>query len=373
MKITILSPSYPFRGGIANFTDLLYSELNKNHETVIYNFKRLYPEILFPGKTQYETGDNINNIVSRELVDSINPINWKITGSKIKKERPDYLIIAFWLPFFGPCLGTIAGIVKKNKHTKIITVCHNIIPHEKRIGDRGLTKYLFNKTDKFVLLSSKVEQDLNTVKPGADFITLYHPVYSHFGKAVGKAEARKSLGIKDEMTILFFGFIRKYKGLDILLKSVSLLKEKINLRLIVAGEFYESEDRYISLINELGINDIVTLYKDFIPTNEVKYYFSASDVVVLPYRDATQSGIVQVANNFLKPVIATNVGALPEVIENNKTGVLVEKENPEKLAEAVLNYFNDSKEEEYSNNIAEHLKRISWEKFAEELETFMKN
>ena len=181
MKITILSPSYPFRGGIANFTDLLYSELKKNNETIIYNFKRLYPNIFFPGKTQYETNENINGITSNEIVDSINPINWINVGNTIKKEKSDYLIIPFWLPFFGPCLGTISRIVKKNKFTKIVIVCHNIIPHEKRIGDSIFTKYLFNNSDKFVLLSSKVENDLQKVKPGADFITLYHPVYSHFG------------------------------------------------------------------------------------------------------------------------------------------------------------------------------------------------
>lgn len=372
MKIIILSPSYPFRGGIANFTDLLYSELKKNHEVDIYNFKRLYPDILFPGKTQYETNNNINNVSSFEIVDSINPVNWIKIGYKIRNEKPDYLIIPFWLPFFGPCLGTISRIVNTNRFTKIITVCHNIVPHEKRMGDIAFTKYFFNASSKFVLLSSKVETDLNKIKPKAEFITLYHPVYSHFGNSVDKLQAREYLKIKSKNVILFFGFIRKYKGLDILLKAMFLLKEKINVELIIAGEFYENEEKYISLINELGLSENIKLFKDFIPTEEVKYYFSASDAVVLPYRDATQSGIVQVANNFLKPVIATNVGALPEVIENNITGLLVEKENPDELAEAVIKYFTENKEAEFSINISEKINKISWTNFVDELLSFVK-
>lgn len=372
MKITILSPSYPFRGGIANFTDLLFSELKKNHETIIYNFKRLYPGFLFPGKTQYETNENINNITSFEVVDSLNPLNWIALGNKIKNEKPDYLIIAFWLPFFAPCLGTIAKLVKKNNHTKITAICHNVIPHENRIGDIAFTKYLFNKCDKFVLLSSKVENDLQEIKHGAEFITLYHPVYSHFGKAVDKKEAKEFLKVNDEKVILFFGLIRKYKGLDILLKALQLLKDKLRVKLIIAGEFYENEEKYISLIDELGLKENVKLCNEFIPTAEVKYYFSASDAVVLPYRDATQSGIVQVANNFLKPVIATNVGALPEVVENNVTGYLVQKENPQELASAVLKFYSENKEEEFSKNINERLEKISWENFTKELINFIK-
>lgn len=371
MKITILSPSYPYRGGIANFTDLLFSELKKNHDTVIYNFKRLYPNFLFPGKTQYETNENINNITSFEVVDSINPLSWFTTGNKIKNEKPDLLIISFWLPFFAPCFGTIAGIIKKNNHTQIAVVCHNVIPHEKRIGDIAFTKYLFEKIDKFVLLSSKVENELQIIKPGAEFITLYHPVYSHFGKAVDKKEAKDFLKIDDKNVILFFGLIRKYKGLDVLLKALPLLKDKLKIKLIIAGEFYENEEKYISLIDELGLKENVKLCSEFIPTAEVKYYFSAADVVVLPYRDATQSGIVQVANNFLKPVIATNAGALPEVVENNVTGYLVEIENPEKLADAVLKYYNENKEEEFSKNIHERLEKISWQNFTEELINFI--
>ncbi|OGU35919.1 MAG: hypothetical protein A2068_14325 [Ignavibacteria bacterium GWB2_35_6b] len=371
MKITILSPSYPYRGGIANFTDLLFSELKKNHKIIIYNFKRLYPNFLFPGKTQYETNENINNITSFEVVDSINPLNWISIGNKIKNEKPDYLIIAFWLPFFAPCLGTISQIVKKNNFTKIITICHNVIPHEKRFGDIAFTKYLFNNCDKFVLLSSKVENDLQMIKPGAKFITLYHPVYSHFGDSVDKSDAKKFLNINDEKVILFFGLVRKYKGLDILLNALQLLKDKLKIKLIIAGEFYENEEKYITLIDELGLKENVKLYNEFIPTAEVKYYFSAADAVVLPYRDATQSGIVQVANNFLKPVIATNVGALPEVVENNATGYLVEKENPEKLAQAILKYYNENKEEEFSKNISERLEKISWKNFTNELINFI--
>lgn len=363
MKITILSAAYPLRGGIADFAGMLYKELSKEHNVNVVTFKRQYPSLFFPGKSQVEPEGKIDKIPTSVEMDSINPLNWIKIGIKIKSEEPDLLIFKYWMPFFGPCFGTIAKIVKKNKKTKILVVCHNIIPHEKKPGDKIFTKYLFSSADYFVLMSKSVQDDLLTLNPKAKHKLLFHPVYSNFGESVLKEEARHYLKLSAGKIILFFGFIRDYKGLDILLKAVSILKSKLELKIIIAGEFYSNEEKYISLINDLKINNIVHLFSDFIPKDEVKYFFSAADVVVLPYKDATQSGIVQIANNFEKPIISTQVGGLGEVIKNGETGYLVEKENPEKLAEAILKFYDEDKEKEFSINIRKESDKFSWEKF----------
>jgi len=363
MKISIISAAWPYRGGIANFASLLYNELIKENEVKVYTFTRQYPEFLFPGKTQFETEKSSLEIPAERAIDSVNPLNWYKVGKKIRDERPDYLIIKYWMPFFAPAFGKIAKIVKSNGHTKIAAVCHNIVPHEKKPGDITFTRYLFNTIDKFVILSHTVENDLKMIKPGAEYRVLYHPVYSHFGEVVPREKALNHLNLSDKKNILFFGFIRDYKGLDILLKACGILKNKIDFNLVIAGEFYSNEEKYLKLISETGLSQNVSLHSDFIPADEVKYYFSASDVVVLPYRSATQSGIVQVAYNFYKPVIATKVGGLAEIVKDNYNGMLVEPENPEKLAEAILLYFKENREQLYSDKIKEYQEEYSWGRF----------
>lgn len=366
-KITILSAAYPLRGGIAHFAGLLYKELIKIFEVEVITFKRQYPSFLFPGKTQLETGDDVEKILTNVELDSINPINWIKIGRRIKHEAPDLLLIKHWMPFFAPIYGTIARIVRKNGKTKIAVISHNIIPHEKKHGDRFLTKYFFNSVDYFITLSKSVQADLLSLYPEAKEKLLFHPVYSNFGKPIDKEVAKEWLNIKEEKVMLFFGFIRDYKGLDVLLKAIAIIKEKMDFTLIVAGEFYSNEEETTALTKELGLKSIVKYYKDFIPQNDVKYYFSACDVVVLPYKSATQSGIVQIANNFDKPMISTKVGGLPEVIDNGKTGYLVEPENPEQLAEAIFKYYNENKEEEFTRNISTESEKYSWSEFAKKM------
>ncbi len=363
MKITILSTAYPLRGGIAHFNGLLYRELNKYNEVDVVTFKRQYPSILFPGKSQLESGDTVEKIPTVQIVDSINPFNWIKVGSQIKKDAPDLLIFKYWLPFFALCFGTISRLTKKNKKTRILVICDNVLPHEKRPGDKALTKYFFKPVNYFVLLSKKVKDDLLSLKPDAKYKILSHPVYSNFGEPVPKEEAKRKLNLTDKKLVLFFGFIRDYKGLDILLKSMAEIKEKEEIKLIVAGEFYSNRVFYLNLIDELEIKNKVHLFTDFIPTAEVKYYFSACDVVILPYKDATQSGIVQIAMNFRKPVIATDVGGLGEVILDNETGYVVEKENPKALAEVIRKFYKENKENEFVNNIEKEVEKYSWKKF----------
>jgi len=362
-KITIVSAAYPLRGGIAHFAGLLYKELAKQFNVDVITFKRQYPSLLFPGKTQLESGESVDKIPTSIELDSINPLNWIRVGRKIRNAGPDLLILKYWMPFFAPAYGVISRIVRKNKKTKILAICHNVIPHEKKPGDLVITKFFFSTVDYFILLSNSVKDDLLSVVPQPNYTVLFHPVYSNFGDSVTKEEAKQHLNIAEEKVLLFFGFIRDYKGLDVLLNAVAILKSKIKFKLIIAGEFYSNEDKYLKLIDELKLKDWVILHNDFIPQDEVKYYFSACDVVVLPYKSATQSGIVQIANNFNKPMISTNVGGLGEVIENDKTGYLVEKENPGQLAEAILKYYNEKKELEFSSNIKLEQKKYSWEVF----------
>ena len=363
MKITILSTAYPLRGGISHFIGLLFNELRKNHEVNILTFKRQYPSIFFPGKSQIESGDTVEKIPTYVLVDSVNPLNWIKVGLKIKQAAPDLLIYKYWMPFFAPCFGTISRIAKKNKKTKVLVICDNVIPHENKPGDKSLTKYFFKTVDFFIVLSKSVQQDLFKLMPDAKNKLLSHPIYSVFGNSVEKSAAKKHLNIDEEKTILFFGFIRDYKGLDNLLEAMALINGKLNLKLIIAGEFYSNEEKYKKLIENLRIRDKLFLFTDFIPTSEVKYYFSACDAVILPYKDATQSGIMQIAMNFRKPVIATNVGGLAEVVKNNTTGFIVEKENPRILAETIIKFYSEDKEKEFLVNIEKELDKYSWNRF----------
>ena len=372
MKITILSTAYPLRGGIAHFVGLLYKQLSKKHSTNVVTFKRQYPKIFFPGKTQTE-GDEVEKIPTEVLVDSINPLNWIKIGRKIKKEKSDLLIFKYWMPFFAPAFGTITRIAKRNGITKTIVICDNVIPHEKKPGDIAFTKYFFNAVDYFITMSKSVHEYLFKIKPKAKEKLLFHPVYSNFGEAVAKEEALKRINIKGGKTLLFFGFIRDYKGLDVLLKAVGILKNELSFKLIIAGEFYVDRQKYIDLIDRLDIRDFVILREDFIPTSEVKYYFSAADAVVLPYKDATQSGIVQIANNFLKPVIATNVGGLGEIVKDDYNGYITEPNNPVALAKAIQKFFERKDKINFAGNIRQELSKYSWNKFVEEMMSLVLN
>jgi glycosyltransferase involved in cell wall biosynthesis len=365
MKIVIVSTAYPLRGGIAHFVGLLYTELIKIHDVKILTFKRQYPKIFFPGKSQIEDQETTEKIPTEVIVDSINPFNWIKIGKRIFEEAPDLIIFKYWMPFFAPCFGTIIRKSKKKSKTKVLVICDNIIPHEGKPFDKSLTKYFFNKVDYFVVLSESVGKDLLKLYPEVKYKLLPHPIYSNFGNPINKLEARSYLKLKDEKYILFFGFVRDYKGLDILIQALSLINENIKVKLIVAGEFYEDEKKYLSLIDKLNLKNEVILFKDFIPTKEVKYYFCASDAVILPYKSATQSGIVQIAVNFQKPVIATNVGGLGEVIIDGETGYIVEKENPNMLAEAILKFYTENKENEFAKNISKIAEQYSWKSFSD--------
>jgi glycosyltransferase involved in cell wall biosynthesis len=349
-KVVIIGPAHPLRGGLATFNQRLAKEfIDQGDECSIYSFSLQYPSFLFPGKTQYTDEPAPAGLKIIPAINSINPLNWIKVGNALKKERPDIIVVRYWLPFMGPALGTILRRAKKNMirerhYTKIICIADNIIPHEHRAGDKAFTKYFLKVCDGFITMSAKVMDDLRKFEKDKAAKLVRHPLYDNFGEPVSKSEAREKLKInKEEPIILFFGFIRKYKGLDILLDAMKILKDQNAIpgsipKLLIAGEFYEDEKPYRQQIDKLGIRDNVILRTDFIPDAEVKYYLCAADAVIQPYRNATQSGVTPLAYHFEKPMIVTNVGGLPSLVPHEKAG-LVAGPNAESIAEAILHFY----------------------------------
>ncbi len=362
MKIIIIGPAFPLRGGIAHLNESLCRAFIKEGDSAeIVSFSLQYPSFLFPGKTQKEEGNPPTDITIHTRINSINPLNWLSVASFIKEQKPDLVIIRYWLPFMAPCLGSIARLIK-SPNTKIAAICDNVIPHEKRPGDKQLTQYFVNSCDAFVLMSKSVEDDLrkfDTVKPST-FIP--HPVYDIFGKAISKEEAQKKLNLNSaDKHILLFGFIRKYKGLDLLLNALANIKLKaLNIKLIIAGEFYDNKDEYLQLIKENGLENNVIIRSDFIPSEEVKYYFCAADMIVQPYHTATQSGVTQIAYHFARPMLVTNVGGLAEMVTHNRVGY-VTYTNTESIAASLNDFYQNNREKEFSENAAIDSSKFSWE------------
>ena len=325
-----------------------------------------YPDFLFPGKTQKEAGqvEAPSGIRIYETMNSINPISWRKTAQQIIQLKPDFVVVRFWLPFMAPCLGTICKWVKQATGVPIIGILDNVVPHEKRIGDRPLTNYFLSHCDAFVTMSSSVEKELlqfDRVKPRK---LLYHPVYDHFGEKVQKQEARKHLNIPhNRKVLLFFGIIRKYKGLSLLLEALSLVEDRADLQLFVAGEFYDDRSEYETLIDEFGLRENVTIHAGFVQKQDVKYYFCAADLVAQPYLSATQSGVTQIAYHFEIPMLVTDVGGLPEMVPHNSVGFVCERK-PDAIAKSIEEFFSSYKIEEFQKNIKEEKKRFEWDFFA---------
>jgi glycosyltransferase involved in cell wall biosynthesis len=340
-KIIIIGPAHPLRGGLATFDQRLAKEfIQSGYDCSIYSFSLQYPSLLFPGKTQYSNEPAPEGITIHSVINSVNPFNWIKVGNRLRKERPDIIIVRYWLPLMGPALGTILRRVRKNRFTKIICIADNIIPHEHRIGDKAFTKYFLKSCDAFITMSAKVMEDLKNFEPNKSAKLALHPLYDNFGDIVSKTEARKKLKINnEELIILFFGFIRKYKGLDLLLRAMANEKIKQSgIKLLIAGEFYENEKQYRELIEGSGIKDQLILKTGFIPDSEVKYYLCASDAVIQPYRNATQSGVTPLAYHFEKPMIVTNVGGLPSLVPHEKAG-FVEEPEPYAISDGILKFY----------------------------------
>ncbi len=362
-KIIIIGPAFPYRGGIANFNNALAKTYYKRGDDVIViSFSLQYPSFLFPGTTQYEKGNPPEGLKIKRLINSINPFNWIRVAKKINKENPDLVIIRYWLPFMAPCLGTIANLL--NKKIKILAITDNIIPHEKRIGDYFLTKYFIRSCDAFLTLSSSVLDELNKFTKSSFKKFIPHPIYDIFGRSINKEKALISLGLNPkDKHLLFFGFVRKYKGLDLLLNAMA--DDRIlsmGIKLIIAGEFYDDEIDYTNLIKKLGIEKNIILKSDFIPADKVKNYFCAADMITQTYRTATQSGVTQIAYSFERPMLVTNVGGLAEIVPHNKVGYVTSKK-PKDIADAIVEFYKNDKEKIFALNTKKEKKRFSWDSF----------
>lgn len=362
-KVIIIGSAYPFRGGgMASYNERLAKEFTtQGYNTFIYTFSLQYPKMFFPGTTQYSTELPPADLKIKVCINSINPFNWIRIGNELRKIKPEIIVVRYWLPFMAPCFGTILRKVKKNKYTKIVCIADNIIPHEKRVFDTFFTKYFVSSIDAFITMSKGVLHDLQKFVKNKPSQFTPHPLYDNFGEAISKDAAREYLKINlDEKIILFFGFIRKYKGLDILLKAMKILKDQNqNIKLLIAGEFYDDRRKYDEIIDSSDIRSNLILHTDFISDSEVKHYLCAADCVVQPYRNATQSGVTPLAYHFERPMIVTNVGGLPDIVPDKKVGLVAEP-NSKDIADKIL-YFFQLGENYFLPHLREEKKKYSWD------------
>ena len=362
MKIAVLGTAWPYRGGLAVYNERLARQFaSEGDEVTIYTFTLQYPSFLFPGKTQYSSEPAPSDLKIIRSLNSINPFNWLKTGRMIKKLEPDILIIKFWLPFMAPCLGKVARMVRRNGKTRVVSILDNIIPHEHRPGDRLFGRYFTKSVDGFVAMSDSVLEDLSqfdTVKPR---VFCRHPLYDNFGPRTSREESLKFLGLDPgQRYMLFFGLIRDYKGLDLLLRAYADSRfRKMNVKLIVAGEFYSGSEKYFELEKELGLEGMVVWKSDFVPDSEVRYYFGAADIIVQPYKSATQSGVTQIAYHFEKPMLVTDVGGLAEIVPDGKVGYVVNPIESE-IADALVDFFENNRQDQFTDGILAEKKQYAW-------------
>ena len=368
MHIVLLGTAYPFRGGLATFNERLARQLQaEGHQVEVITFTLQYPSFLFPGKTQYSTEDAPTDLLISQQVNSCNPLNWFKVGRRICKMQPDLLITCYWMAFFAPCYSIIERIAKRNGKTRTIALVHNMIPHEPSILDKLFAPFYVRSTDGFIALSESVVQDIDHLDQNNKPKTSYpHPIYDHYGEQMSKEEACQALNLNPEnQYMLFFGLVRAYKGLDLLLDAFGKVKDQLpNLQLIIAGEFYEDEDKYRAQISNNQLTNKVIIKNEFIADADLRKYFGAADLIVQPYKTATQSGVTQVAFHFEKPMLVTNVGGLGEIVHDHKMGYAVEP-NADAIAAALTDYYTHSRQADYTEYLIKQKDNYSWSKLAE--------
>ena len=366
MKIILLGPAHPYRGGLASIMETMAREWqSRGHEVRIYTFTVQYPSLLFPGKTQYVTTPAPEDLHIERVMNTVNPLNWVSLGLRLKRERPDMVVMKYWTPFMAPCFGTIARIARTNGVTKFVCQIDNVEPHEHHIIDRPCNHYYLGAVDGFVYMSEQVHGELKAYT-SAPALFSPHPMFENFGRAVERDEACRRIGLDVEQRYtLFFGLIRDYKGLDLLLRAWAKWMPE-GRKLLIAGEFYASREKYISLIEELGLREKVVLHDRFIADEDVRYYFSAADALVLPYRTATQSGVTQIAYNFSLPMIVTRVGGLPEIVPDGRVGLVCEP-TAESIRDALEQLYEGDTLQRLKDNFAQERKRFSWAAMCDKL------
>ncbi len=367
-RIVIVGPAPPYRGGIAQFVDGLASRLHPLHQVSILSFCNQYPSLLFPGTTQKDNTRLTKCIPCRELLSSINPISWRNCGKWLAGERPDLVLINHWMPFFGPAYGAMVRAMKKRWSARVIFICHNVTPHEPSRLDQLLTRYALSTSDAFLVMSDEVKRDVIRFRPHARVQISPLPLNDSFSPAPPCHEARKSFGLSAEARVLlFFGLIRSYKGLDVLLRALALLREEFPVHLLISGEFYQTPSIYLNMISSLGLSKLVQVHAGFVPPHDVGRFFAAADVVVLPYKTATQSGVSKMAYHFDRPIIVSDVGGLPNEIEPDHTGVLARPNDPRSLAHAIRIFYSLTKTVNFVENVRSFKRRYDWSHFVSAL------
>lgn len=363
MRVAILSPYYPYRGGIAQFSEKLSSALEAGgHEVKVFGFKRLYPDILFPGKTQFvDASEQTDGLPSERVLDSICPFSYSATVKSVSGYAPDVLIMAYWMSFFVPAYAHIASRLRRK--CRVLLLVHNAIPHEPRFFDKPLARMLFKLCHGFVAMSDKVADDIRRLCPGAQCVVSPHPLYDQFGKRIDRQSARQNLSLPDRKTLLFFGLIRDYKGLDLLIEAMNLLDD--SYQLLIAGECYGSFDKYMGLIRSSSASERIFPHLRFIPDRDVPVFFSAADALVLPYRSATQSGVVSIAFFYGLPMVSTPVGDFFDSIARTGTGVVVADVSTGALADGICSLFSSNKLVRYSENLKAERQERTWERFVD--------
>jgi glycosyltransferase involved in cell wall biosynthesis len=362
MKIALLTPFYPYRGGIAQFSLSLFRELRRENKVQVFSFSRLYPDFLFPGKSQFVEDETVVDALSKRILDSINPLTYEKTARRIAEFEPDVLIVAYWMSFFAPAYAHIAWRLRKK--TKIIALIHNAIPHEPKFFDRPLARSFFRQCSECAVLSEAVKNDVLSIYPKANCRLIFHPLYDHFGEKIEKETAQQKLNLnRNKKTLLFFGLIRDYKGLDLLIDAMKYLDE--TYQLVIAGECYGDFEKYQQQIDESPAKERIRIFNHYISDAETPVFFSAADLLVLPYRSATQSGVIPVACHFETPIVVTDVGGLRETVENPGIG-LVCKPDAQSISDKIKEFFIID-QNVFNDNFQKVKEALSWQRFVEKL------
>ncbi len=374
MKISLIGPSYPFRGGISHYTTILFKELKKKHQTKFYSFKRQYPRFLFPGKTDKDISNiNLKDVDAQPLLDSLNPFSWVSVAIKTIKDKPEITVFPWWVIFWVPQFLTIITLLKIFSSTKILFICHNVVEHEASFTKKIFSKMILSRGDFFIVHSNEEKNRLIDLIGERNITETFHPSYKEFNiEDIPKNKAKEKLGIKGENIILFFGFVRKYKGLKYLIEAMPKILEKLDVKLIIAGEFWDDKDEYLKQIVDLDLGKNILLHDNYIPNEDIPYYFYSSDIVVLPYTSVTGSGLIQLAYGFNKPVIVSEIGALSQVVIDKKTGFLVKPENSQSIVNSVLDFYSANDKEYMKADIINNNKKFSWDILTQKIEKFMK-
>lgn len=373
-KMILIGTAYPYRGGLAVYNErLARAFMDEGYEVEIWTFTVQYPNFLFPGKTQYSTEPAPEGIQIKRMLNSVNPFNWIKVGRALRKAAPDLVVMRFWIPYMAPSHGVVARMGRKNHKTKVVSILDNIIPHEKGFADRMLARFFMKSLDGGVTMSHSVLADAKTLEPDKNVVYCPHPLYDNFGAKVSREEALRHLHLDtDTRYMLFFGIIRDYKGLDLLLQAMDDTRlASLNVKLIIAGEFYNNSDQYHELEQKLHLEQRLVWYSEFVADSEVRYYFNAADIVVQPYKSATQSGVTQIAYHFVKPMLVTNVGGLKEIVPDGEVGY-VTAPDPQAIADALVDFFANHRAAEFENHVAAEKQKYSWPRMVESLVSVVK-